>query len=139
MPLVVDGSAALGWTFEDEQTPELIALLGRVVRERASSTSLFPLETANVVLLAARRGRITDAKAKTYLAGLGGLGVDLDTTAGPQLVSAIYDLAARHKLTIYDAAYLELALRLGGELATLDEDLAAAAKAEGVALVDLGH
>jgi predicted nucleic acid-binding protein len=137
MPLVVDSSAALGWTFEDEQTPELIALLARVAREGAATTSLFPLETMNVVLLAARKGRITDAKAKNYLLGLGRLGLDLEPPVDPPLTSAIYALANKHKLTAYDAAYLELALRLGAELATLDSALAAAAKDEGVPLVDL--
>ena len=97
--------------------------------------ALWLWETANVLVQAERRGRISPAAIRTYLGLLEGLPISLDQ---PSTASAWHDtlaLARSHRLTSYDAAYLELALRRGLPLATRDKALQAAARLEGVALL----
>ncbi len=134
MSFVVDNSVALAWCFEDEQTPVNLALLDRVARSGAVAPQLWPIEALNGLLSAQRRGRI-DADARHRLVGfLADLPIEIDLETAARAWSAIGRLAEVHGLTAYDAAYLELAIRLGLPLATADSALIAAA---GVAQVPL--
>jgi predicted nucleic acid-binding protein len=128
LSLVVDASVALAWCFEDEQTPEIMALLDRVAAEGATAPQLWPLEALNALLTAQRRGRIGAAERRELLGLLHQLPIEIDGETAAQAWSAIQTIAETQGLTAYDAAYLELALRLGVPLATNDKALAAAAR-----------
>jgi len=132
---VVDNSVALAWCFEDEHTQPIMDLLDRVAETGAVAPSLWPLEALNGLLMAERRKRV-DGKRRQRLAGfLSGLPVTLDTETADQAWTATARLAERYRLTLYDAAYLELAQRRKLPLATLDEDLIRAGKALGMTLL----
>ncbi len=141
MSFVVDSSVALAWCFEDEQTRPVMDLLDRVAESGAIAPSLWPLEALNGLLMAERRRRL-DAKRRQRLAGfLRGLPITLDAETADQAWTATARLAERHRLTLYDAAYLELAQRRKLPLATLDGDLIKAGKALGMTLLkyNLGY
>ena len=110
-------------------------MLDRLVEGGAFAPQLWPVEALNVLLAAERRGRI-DAGARHRLAGfLQRLPIGIDDETAVQVWTATTRLAEHHRLTAYDATYLELALRLGLPLATADKALRAAAEAAGVALL----
>jgi predicted nucleic acid-binding protein len=132
---VVDNSVALAWCFEDEQTQPVMDLLDRVAQTGAVAPSLWPLEALNGLLMAERKKRL-DGKRRQRLAGfLRGLPVTLDPETADQAWTATARLAERYRLTLYDAAYLELAQRRKLPLATLDQDLIKAGKALGMTLL----
>jgi predicted nucleic acid-binding protein len=133
--LVIDASVALTWCFEDERRPETDAIGQRVLDETAIVPSLFHLELANILLVGERRKRITQADAEQRLERMERMQLAVDDETVSQAWSVITDLARSEGLTAYDAAYLELALRLGLPLATLDRDLAAAARRRGVTVL----
>ena len=123
MSFVVDNSVALAWCFEDEHTQPIMDLLDRVAETGAVAPLLWPLEALNGLLMAERRKRL-DAKRRHRLAGfLRALPVTLDTETADQAWTTTARLAERYRLTLYDAAYLELAQRRKLPLATLDKDL----------------
>jgi len=129
---VLDNSVALAWCFEDEQTASIMALLDRVTRTGAFAPLLWPLEALNGLLCAERRRRL-DRDRRTRLAGfLRALPVMLDPSTADHAWDTTASLAERHGLTIYDAAYLELAQRRNLPLASLDQALRAAAAARGM-------
>lgn len=135
MSFVLDSSIALSWCFEDERTPATRALLVRVGVAGACAPALWPLEVLNALAMAERRSRI-DAERRQRLAGfLRDLPVTIDEETASQVWAVTSQLAARFRLTVYDAAYLELAQRLNLPLATLDQELRAAAAALGVPLL----
>lgn len=135
MSFVVDNSVALAWCFEDEHTPAVMDLLERVAETGAFAPSLWPLEALNGLLMAERRKRL-DSRRRRRLAGfLRALPVTLDTETADQAWTATVRLAEHYRLSVYDAAYLELAQRLKLPLATRDRDLIRAGKAVGVALL----
>lgn len=135
MSFVVDNSVALAWCFEDEQTDAIMALLDRVCDEGAVAPQLWPIEALNGLLMAERRRRI-DSLLRRRLSGfLQALPIEIDTETAGRTWSEIAELAERHRLTSYDATYLELALRLGLPLATTDKALGAAAASAGASLL----
>ena len=94
----------------------------------------FHLEVGNGLLTGLRRGRLTADQARTAIVALGALPIEVDLDTASRAFGESWPLAAQHGLTTYDAAYLEMAIRRGLPLATLDERLAGAARAEGVGL-----
>ncbi len=135
MSFVVDNSVALAWCFEDEHIQPIMDLLDRVAETGAIAPSLWPLEALNGLLMAERRRRL-DPKRRQRLAGfLRGLPVTLDAETADRAWTATARLAERYRLTLYDAAYLELAQRRKLPLATLDQDLIRAGKALGMTLL----
>lgn len=135
MSFVLDNSVALTWCFEDERTPATTALLERVGELGATAPMLWPLEALNGLLVAERRGRL-DRERRRILAGfLRALPVKIDDETASQAWAATLDLAERFRLSSYDAAYLELALRHDLPLASLDRDLRAAAEALGLTIL----
>jgi predicted nucleic acid-binding protein len=132
---VLDNSVALTWCFEDERTPATTALLERVGEARALAPGLWPLEALNGLLVAERRGRL-DSSQRHRLAGfLHALPISLDDETASQAWTATVHLAERFALSAYDAAYLELAHRHGLPLASLDQDLRAAAMTLGLTVL----
>lgn len=90
------------------------------------------LEVANVIARAEAKGLVTEARSGAFLEMLGGVDIEVDAATFSHSLSDTLQLARRYKLSAYDASYLELALRLGFPLATLDADLQKAAKKAGV-------
>lgn len=127
MSLVLDSSMALAWLFEDENSEQATHVLHKVTEMGAIVPSLWRLEVANALLMAVRRGRIDAAFRDASLADLGALSIVIDTDTDHQAWSTTLHLADSYKLTLYDAAYLELAQRLALPLATLDQAMANAA------------
>jgi predicted nucleic acid-binding protein len=134
MAFVIDASSALAWCFEDEGGGEVDALIEKVAAEGALVPTLWFLEIANGLVVGEHRGRIKPAESAAFIAMIGELPIVADPS-GSRLLNATMGLAREHKLTAYDAAYLELAMRLGVPLATGDRNLAAAAERAGVVLL----
>jgi predicted nucleic acid-binding protein len=134
MNFVLDASIALSWCFEDEGDDYAERVLESLVGSEAATASLWPLEMANGLLTAERRGRIEPAASSEFMRLLLSLPIVIDPVARRRSLESAVELGRRHGLTSYDAAYLELAMRLEVPLATLDEALADAARREGVEL-----
>jgi len=137
MSFVVDSSVALTWCFDDEATQAADALLLRLTAGGAHAPSLWPLEVLNALAMARRRGRIAPDAHQAKIALLRALPITLDTETTTQAWTITARLAERHRLTLYDAAYLELSERLDLPLATLDADLRQAAKNLGIPLLGM--
>ncbi len=135
MSLVLDCSVAVAWCIDDEAAPETDALLDRVRDEGAVVPMLWHLELANVLLQAERRGRLSVRDVAARLALLDALPIATDDEAPGRVRDGVLALARADRLTAYDAAYLELALRTGADLATKDAALAKAARRAGVTTV----
>jgi predicted nucleic acid-binding protein len=133
---VIDASAVLPLCFEDENPPMKPILRDRLRRgEEAAAPAHWPVEVLNGLLKASRRGRLPQATAVAFLAELGSFHILIEHAQSAAHWRHIYTLAARHNLTSYDAAYLELALRDRLPLATLDDQLRQAASREAVPLL----
>ena len=135
MTPVIDASLTLSWYFEDERTPMADAVLDQVTNEGAVVPSLWRLETANGLQVAIRRRRIDAAFRDSALTHLAHLPITIDAETDAQAWTNTLELADRFQLTIYDAAYLELANRRRLPLATLDSALRTAAEALGLPLL----
>ncbi|MGD0632004.1 MAG: type II toxin-antitoxin system VapC family toxin [Terracidiphilus sp.] len=135
MSLVLDGSATLGWFYPDETTVALNELFDQVIVRGAFVPALWKIEVANSLSQGIRRHRITLRERNAALADLDSLSITIDRHTSKHVWRETLSLADKYKLTVYDATYLELALRLSLPLATLDEDLRAAARQEGVQLL----
>lgn len=132
MTLVIDSSMTLAWFFADERSQATDAVLNRVAAAGAIVPSLWRLEVANALQSAVRRKRIDAAFRDAALTDLQALPIDLDPETDSQAWRTTLHLADRHQLTLYDAAYLELAQRMELPLASLDQAMCAAAVALGV-------
>jgi predicted nucleic acid-binding protein len=130
---VIDTSLAMAWCFEDEATEATDAVLDRLRSDEAAVPAIWPLEVANVLLVAERRGRLSEAQASRFLELLTQLPIDVDDVPGE--LAGIVAAGRHHELSSYDASYLILAERLGATLATLDRRLAKAAERAGVELI----
>ena len=120
------------WIFPDEATAATRRLLDELLDTRAFVPALWPVETANVLLVATRRGRITKDEWPEVRAHLDALPIEVDPIAASCTWGAVLDLASTHRISAYDAMYLELAVRMRIPLATLDQSLGAAGRAAGV-------
>lgn len=135
---VLDASIALAWCFEDEATAGTRRILARLDTEFASVPAIWPVEIANVLTIAERRRRITRADSAEFIATLENLVVSVDEETSSLALTRILDLAREQRLTAYDAAYLELAMRLGVPLASKDGPLCDAAERVGVTVLRAG-
>lgn len=119
----------------EERSPEAETIARSVVEQGACVPQLFSIEIANVLLQAVRRKRITSSCADVQLRQIEALALSCDSETSSNACDSTYLLAASEGLTVYNATYLELALRLGAQLATLDRDLAAAARRHGLTVI----
>jgi predicted nucleic acid-binding protein len=133
MPFVLDASITACWAFADEDHPDAALALERIRGDEARVPALWWFEVRNTLIVSERRGRLTETDTAAFLRRLARLGVTVDRSPEEAGVLA---LARRHRLTVYDASYLELAQREALPLATLDTELARAARAEGVPVLD---
>lgn len=129
---VLDCSVTVAWFFEDEATPETDALLDRTMESGALVPGLWRLEVGNVLCKAERRKRIDASKVASYVDVLAQLPIATDTDTEERALRETLALARQERLTTYDAAYLEVAMRRGVPLATLDKALIRAARRVGV-------
>lgn len=129
---VLDCSLAVAWFFEDETNGYAQAVEDSLPTAAAIVPTLWPLEVANALLMGERRKRATEAKVTTFLNLLTALPITMDEETASRAWQHSLLLARSHRLSVYDATYLELSLRHGLPLATLDDNLAAAATAAGV-------
>lgn len=132
---VLDVSVTMAWCFEDEATPETWAILDRLQDEGAVVPALWPLEVANVLLLAERRKRTTAARSIAFIEQLLRLPIRIEEETAQQVLREVYALGRSASLTAYDASYLDLAIRRHLPLATTDRALRAAAGSAGVAVL----
>lgn len=130
--IVLDASLTGAFFFEDEADPRVDQIMRRCAEAGAMAPSIWIVEIANIFRMAVRRKRITAEQRTAYFDRLRTIGVQIDVTSGDLAWLELTRLADLHDLTVYDAAYLELALRRQVPLATLDRELAAAAQREGV-------
>ena len=134
--LVMDGSTALGFLMSDEQAPRALRALDAL--ERGVPTfvpSHWALEVANGLLVAERRKRLSRADVAEAADVLGQLPIETDAETGRRAIGETAALARQYGLTVYDAAYLELALRHRAALATSDAALARAARRAGLEVI----
>jgi len=132
---VIDASVVAACCFEDE-AGSVADLEDLVAGAEALVPSCFRLEFANAIRSGVRRGRMPASIGREMIIGVVGMDWDVDPTDA-ESISVIHDLSVNHALTMYDASYLELAIRRGCALATLDAALIRAARAEGVTVVQL--
>lgn len=137
MSLVLDSSVTLAWVYSAETTEAISSVFAKVIESGAWVPALWRLEIANVLEMGVRKGRSDAAFREAALADLALLPITVDQETDRQAWGATAKLAARHCLTLYDAAYLELARRRCLPLATLDHELRAAATAEDVIVLGL--
>jgi predicted nucleic acid-binding protein len=135
LSFVLDNSVALAWCFEDEHTPATVALLHRAGEIGAVAPRLWPLEAVNGLFVAERRGRIDGARRQRLMRFLEMLPITIDGETADHVWTTTANLAERFALSAYDAAYLELAQRLGLPLASLDRQLRAGATGLGLHLL----
>jgi predicted nucleic acid-binding protein len=135
MSLVLDSSVTLAWIYSEETTEPIRHAFDLISQNGAWVPGIWRLEVASVLEMGVRRKRHDAAFRDATLADLAQLPIHVDGETDQQAWQATLRLAKRHQLTLYDAAYLELALRRGLSLATLDEDLRRAAQNEKLSLL----
>jgi len=132
MAFVLDASIMACWAFQDEDHPDASLAFLQMSAEEAVVPCLWWFEVRNILVVNERRRRIAESDTARFLLNLSRLRIRLDRVPDE---GAVLRLARTHRLSVYDAAYLELAQREGVPLATLDVDLRKAAANEGVALL----
>jgi predicted nucleic acid-binding protein len=136
LALVIDASVVLAWLMPDEQTPAAERIIGRLtLGHQAQAPALLPFEVGNALLVAQRRRRITASVAAELEREFGALPIAI-APADQDTAARAAKLAREHGLSVYDAAYLDLARQRRFALATLDAGLRKAAQAEGLTLAD---
>lgn len=132
MAFVLDASIALCWAFADEDHPVAAAALDHLETSEAKVPGVWWFEVRNSLVVNERRGRLSETETASFLRNLAQLSIHIDRDPAE---ASLLSLARQHRLTVYDAAYLELAQRDGVMLATLDVALRRAASAVGVPLL----
>lgn len=132
---VADASVAVGWVHPAQATTQTAAMLDALADGATLEVpALWPLEVANALIVLVRRRKLNEDERQTGLGWLRGLPLRIDPEAASLAFSRLSELAAAHQLSVYDAAYLELAQRRKLALACTDGPLRKAAKQAGVSL-----
>ena len=135
MSFVLDTSVTMAWLFEDEATQHTEALLDRLETDDALVPPLWTYEVGNVLVMAERRKRITEAQARHFTELMDSLPIHVADSHVMELWGGAVIAARTYKLSVYDGAYLDLAMREGIPLATLDKALKMAASQSGVEIL----
>lgn len=122
----------MAWGFPDEHNEYAVAVLLKLGHETMLVPALFALEVTNALVMGERRKRLRQAEIQRFVDLLEGLSIVQDVQPRSVMMKAALAIAREHGLSAYDAAYLELAIRVGAPLATLDKALRAAARKAGV-------
>ncbi|MFN3944938.1 MAG: type II toxin-antitoxin system VapC family toxin [Allosphingosinicella sp.] len=136
MSFVLDASMTVAWHFEDEASPSVRRVAHRAFEEGVAVPQHWLVEVVSAGLRGERRTRAAPDRLEEFVAVLQDMPVEVDPADADRLVAVLLPLAREHRLSIYDAAYLELAQRLGFPLATLDAPLADAARRLGIELIE---
>lgn len=132
---IADASVAVGWVHPAQATRETAAMLDAVADGATLEVpALWPLEVANVLIVLVRRGKLREDERQAGLGWLRGLRLRLDHDVASVAFSRLSELAAAHQLSVYDAAYLELAQRRRLVLGCKDGPLRTAAQQAGITL-----
>ena len=134
--LVLDASVAVSWCFPAQRTDYSIQVLREVSNAFAVVPGIWALEVGNALAASERRGYLEDAQLAGFLRDLEELPMQVEHHSPDQAFGRTLELACKHKLSTYDACYLELAERMGLPLATLDKELVRAATRAGVPVVE---
>ena len=138
MAFVLDCSVTMAWLFPDEATEATERLRESLIETRAFVPSLWPVEVGNVLLTATRRGRIRADEWPQIRAYLQALPIEIDPVSTSRTWGTSLELANAHRLSLYDAMYLELAVRLRMPLVTLDRALRSAGQTVGIDVPNVG-
>jgi predicted nucleic acid-binding protein len=134
MAIIVDASVALSWLFADEFSEAAHDLFEQAGEQGVLVPSHWPLEIVNGALMGERRGRVLPSAIERWAEQIGNIDAVIDTQPMTWAFDALMPLCRTHRLTSYDAAYLELSARSRTVLATFDGRLAQAAREIGVAV-----
>jgi len=132
---VVDNSVVMTWCFADETNQYADQILDRLEVSNGFVPSIWPLEVCNVLLVAERKMRIGEADSIRFISLLADLPIIVDQEPPERMFKEIFALAQKHKLSSYDASYLDLAMRKGLPIATFDKNLVAAANRSKVPVI----
>ncbi|MEA3410663.1 MAG: type II toxin-antitoxin system VapC family toxin, partial [Pseudomonadota bacterium] len=128
MAFVLDCSMTMAWVFPDEASEFTDSLRESLLKDHAVVPAIWRIEVGNVLLVATRRGRISSDDWPRIRDNLEALPIDVDPESCGRVLESVLPIAYERKLSVYDAMYLEIALRRGLPLATLDKELGAAGK-----------
>jgi len=131
---VLDTSIVMAWCFEDECSLYANHVLESLSAYEGVSPAIWPLEVGNVLRVAQRKKRLTEASVTRFLTLLQNLPILVEQESSARMFQEIFFLAGEHGLSTYDASYLDLAMRCNLSLATLDKKLAETAQRVGVAV-----
>ena len=134
---VVDNSVVMTWCFQDEVHPYAEAVLDSLTEAGAVVPAIWPLEVINVLLVAERHGRLHEADSVRFVSLLGQLPITVDRSWPERLMKDLLAIGRTHDLSSYDTAYLELAMRQGLPIATLDQKLLEAARQIDLPILDV--
>lgn len=133
---VIDNSVVMTWCFKDETSQYADAILDSLEVSTGFVPSIWPLEVCNGLLVAERKRRIGGAGSARFIALLTELPIIVEQEPPERMIKEIFALAREHKLSSYDASYLDLAMRKGLPIATLGKNLVAAAKRSKVPILN---
>lgn len=134
---VLDNSIVMTWCFRDESNPYADAILDKLTEAEALVPAIWSLEVVNVLLAAERRQRLRQTDSVRFLALLAQLPITTEPRPMAEKMGEILTLGRATNLSSYDASYLELAMRQGLPIATLDQKLLAAARQVAVPLLEV--
>lgn len=132
---VIDNSVVMSWCFQDETNKYADTVLECLEEGRAHVPAIWPLEVSNVLLVAERRKRLSQADSSHFISLLFELPIIVEQESPERMLSEILALAREYKLSSYDASYLDLAMRKGLPLATTDMNIIEAAKRSSVSIL----
>lgn len=135
---VVDNSVVMSWCFHDETDKYADAVLGYLENYSAFAPAIWPLEVSNVLLVAQRRNRISQADSSRFISLLTELPIFVEQESPERMFSEIFALGRECKISSYDASYLDLAMRKGLPLATMDKKIILAARKCSVSIMKGG-
>jgi predicted nucleic acid-binding protein len=134
---VIDNSIVMTWCFKDEANLYADAILNSLTDAVAVVPAIWPLEVVNVLLVAEHRQRLHEADSVRFTTLLSQLPIVIDRTWPERIMKDLLAFGRENMLTSYDAAYLELAMRQGLPIATLDQKLLAAANQVDIPILDI--
>lgn len=132
---IIDNSVVMSWCFKDETNKYTDAILDRLAKATAYVPAIWPLEVSNVLLVAERRKRLSQSDSSRFILLLSELPIIVEQESPERMFSEILALAREHKLSSYDASYLDLAMRRGLPIASTDKNILTAAKKSKVPIV----
>lgn len=134
MPFVLDASVAVAWCFEDERQFHGDAALEALKKDSALAPAIWPFEVANALLVAERRGRLSRSDLARFTQLLAGLPIEIERRTTDGIFDSVLHTAQAQNLSVYDAAYIDLAMRSGLPIASLDARIRAASASVGITL-----